>query len=141
MRARWRLGVPSAPPAPATTVASRGAGSRLPPEHGLVVDRPNRVTDPALCPVFAHRGSARREGTEIVDDHEPTDGNLRFQRHQRSARRFVEITIESQDRDRLDWGTRQRLLEPTNEELHLIIEEAVAREVCAHRVDVDGEVI
>ena len=54
-------------------------------------------------------------------------------------RRFVEVTVEPQDRQALDRGGRQRVAEPTFEEPHLAVEKPVSAEIVLHSLEAHGQ--
>jgi hypothetical protein len=68
----------------------------------------------------------------VVHDEEPAGLQLRIESLDRGHCAFVHVPIESRDRESLDWGLRQRVLEPALEETHLFVEEPVAVQIGAN---------
>ena len=103
----------------ATSGASRRTSSRPPRSHRRSVapagSRRQRGDKPRLQGSRPRSRTSRREA--------------RIESDQRVHGGLVEVTVEPHDRESFDRCIRQRVLEPACEELHLLVEQAVAVEV------------
>ena len=81
-----------------------------------------------FVPEIRHRFSARFQEI-IVDDHRASGGNLVVKAVEGLDRGLVHIAVQSENGNFIYRGIGQRVLEPTLEEPHAVVEQAVALEV------------
>src|SRR5437763_10699891 len=141
--ATWGRTAPMLPAMEMTTFTSVAPAAsrsvRAPPERSLHVDRDNGIVNPAGGAEIVDRLLAGRNHAVVVDDHISAPRHPVVQIREGIHRRFVQISVEPQDRQLLDRRIRQRVAEPSLKEPDLLVEQLVALEIVPHVLQGDGE--
>src|SRR5687768_8410009 len=104
----------------------------LAPEDAAGVDALDRLLDAAVRTKVIDRVAATIQPDIIIDDDKAARRYLVIEKFEALPGRAVEIEVEAQNGERPDRRLRQALGNPAGDELHLAVEQAVAREMLAH---------
>jgi hypothetical protein len=113
----------------------------LPPPDTGPIDRGDRRRDPSLGAIVLDRLTAGRHATIVVHDHETARRKLRIKVLQGDECGLIEIAVEADQGEGAHVEDGERVLEQALDENHLVIEQAVAREIRPHLISADRELL